>query len=486
MRGTSGWMVVGGALVGLGACLAPLPPPIGALLAILGVAFLAEVSTWGDGVLRRLWLAVLVTAGYALATVWMVPTLGDRFGAVEAVGLWLLLAAYGGGWVFVALWAASLVRMARPSLDLAMLPLSWAMAEMVRAEALGGYDWPVLGQVIVGLPGDRAIFATVGVHGASALVVTAAVVLRSASQASWGRRIERAVWRIGAVSLGVIALVIALTPNVGPTVETRVGLARNSEGLFDLRWTEGLALVVAPEGALGAVASEGLALLPPGAPALAGAMSQCRTQGRRRCVRNTVISIGHSGSLGPRVHKQRLVPFWEGDFLGWPAHPGRVMLPAGPHESGVVPLGILRAGVLICYEVVAGAEARARVRAGAEILVNPSSDAWARSAWPADQLIRTARLRAMETGRPVVRASDVGPSGHADVWGRWHHAAADEAAVIVVERPVPTVETLIVASPSAATALVLLLALMPLFMTLAASRSSARESSARPALSESE
>jgi apolipoprotein N-acyltransferase len=62
--------------------------------------------------------------------------------------------------------------------------------------------------------------------------------------------------------------------------------------------------------------------------------------------------------------------------------------------------------------------ARARVREGAEILVNPSNDSWSRHPKFTGQWFDIVRFRAIETRRYLVRASTSGPSAVIDPWGR--------------------------------------------------------------------
>jgi apolipoprotein N-acyltransferase len=96
----------------------------------------------------------------------------------------------------------------------------------------------------------------------------------------------------------------------------------------------------------------------------------------------------------PFVH--RLVPA-AGDFAA-----GSKL---GPLEIPGTP-----AGVLICYEVIFPELARAQVEKGARILLNLTNDAWfGRTSAPYQHLSMSV-FRAVENGRPLVRAANTGIS----------------------------------------------------------------------------
>jgi len=77
-------------------------------------------------------------------------------------------------------------------------------------------------------------------------------------------------------------------------------------------------------------------------------------------------------------------------------------------DTGVVQAGGISYGSLICYESLFPEEARARVLNGAEVLVNVTNDAWYGTTPAAWQHFQAARMRAVETGRYVLRAANTG------------------------------------------------------------------------------
>ena len=115
----------------------------------------------------------------------------------------------------------------------------------------------------------------------------------------------------------------------------------------------------------------------------------------------------------PVYDKRHLLPFVERQ----PLRPED-----GPYLRGGDALPVAtdgaRVGVLICYEVIDPALARAAVDAGANLLLNLSNDSWfAAGAGPA-QHYAIARFRAVENRVALLRATNSGVSGAFDPNGR--------------------------------------------------------------------
>lgn len=77
-------------------------------------------------------------------------------------------------------------------------------------------------------------------------------------------------------------------------------------------------------------------------------------------------------------------------------------------DAGVVHVRGISYGSLICYESLFPEEARHRVLNGAQVLVNITNDAWYGTTPAAWQHFQAARMRAVETGRYVLRAANTG------------------------------------------------------------------------------
>jgi apolipoprotein N-acyltransferase len=137
-------------------------------------------------------------------------------------------------------------------------------------------------------------------------------------------------------------------------------------------------------------------------------------------VRYNSAHLVHPGHGLESYHKRNLVPLAE----IWPARlpligsppPDLAGLSAGT-EATVFPLGESAFGVLICFEITDAAGARTLAQRGARFIVNLTNDAWfATSGRPPH--LPWAAVRAVESGLPVVRAANAGPSAVFDRFGR--------------------------------------------------------------------
>lgn len=121
--------------------------------------------------------------------------------------------------------------------------------------------------------------------------------------------------------------------------------------------------------------------------------------------------------------KRHLVPFGEyvplRDTLGGALD--FVGVPLGDFDAGssAAPLALkgTRIGVSICYEVTFGDEVAAALPQ-AELLLNVSNDGWFGDSLAPHQHLEMARMRALETGRPMLRATNTGVSALIDHRGR--------------------------------------------------------------------
>jgi len=131
---------------------------------------------------------------------------------------------------------------------------------------------------------------------------------------------------------------------------------------------------------------------------------------------NSVISLGVSPPA--RYDKVHLVPF--GEFvppgLGWIV--GALSIPLADFSRGTadqrpLPVAGQRVAVNICYEDAYGAEI-IRQLPEATLLVNVSNVAWFGDSLAPAQHLQIARMRALETGRVYLTASNTGIS--AAIW----------------------------------------------------------------------
>ena len=122
--------------------------------------------------------------------------------------------------------------------------------------------------------------------------------------------------------------------------------------------------------------------------------------------------------------KQHLVPFGEylplRDLVTFMARyiqiPMSDLSPGDPRQAPLSLAGHL-AGVSICYEDAFGEEVIKQLPA-ANFLVNVSNDAWFGNSSAPHQHLQIARVRTLETARPMARATNTGVSAFIDHDGR--------------------------------------------------------------------
>ncbi len=138
---------------------------------------------------------------------------------------------------------------------------------------------------------------------------------------------------------------------------------------------------------------------------------------------NSAYLMTPEGTVANRYDKQHLVPFGEYVPLSrWLFFVEKIVSGMGdfsPGQSGVTMSWTKgKIGVQICYEVIFPYLSRRAVRNQADLLVYLSNDAWYGKSSAPFQLFSMATLRAVETRRSVVRAANTGISGFVDPTGR--------------------------------------------------------------------
>ena len=136
---------------------------------------------------------------------------------------------------------------------------------------------------------------------------------------------------------------------------------------------------------------------------------------------NTILSLGSSRE---QYHKDHLVPFTEYLPMKWLlGNLVRFMqVPMSDFSQGgrdQLPLNVAgqRAGISICFEDAFGEE-MINLLPSATFLVNVSNDAWFDDSWAPPQHLQMARMRALETERPLLRATNTGMTAIVDAKGR--------------------------------------------------------------------
>jgi apolipoprotein N-acyltransferase len=164
---------------------------------------------------------------------------------------------------------------------------------------------------------------------------------------------------------------------------------------------------------------------------------------------NSVFAIDPKGRILARYDKAHLVPY--GEYLPMRPilsslglsrlAPGDVDFDPGPGAQTLDLPVIGKAGFQLCYEIIFSGQVIDR-RNRPNFLFNPSNDAWF-GAWGPPQHLAQARLRALEEGLPVLRATPTGISAVIDSDGRllrslpWRTAGIIDTRLPAPKPPTP-------------------------------------------------
>ncbi len=441
---TGRWRIASG-YAALGAAAAAGQAPLGAFwitLPALAVLFAVlprdgDARAWGG----RLWSA---GSGYFAASLfWII----EPFLIEPEIHGWMapfaLILMAGGMAVFWALAGWGAARLAQGRGRLVALAALIVALELARGHLFGGFPWAMLGHVLIDTP-LRALAAYVGAGGLSALVVGAALAV------ALGRStLSRGIAAIGAGTVLAVLWVwgaaqTALPPDRAQIVRLAQPNAMQSEKwsmdaaithfirLLDQTQAPALtapALVIWPETAVPFLLEEpgeGLTLM---ADALAfqgdGAKLAFGVQrGGGGRYFNALAVLDTDAQVTATYDKHHLVPFGEyiplADWLtGTPVAglAGQALLGYSPGPGPqVLDLGDLgRVLPLICYEAIFPRHARTTPRA--DWILQITNDGWFGDLTGPYQHLAQARLRAVETGLPVIRVANTGVSAVIDARG---------------------------------------------------------------------
>jgi apolipoprotein N-acyltransferase len=381
---------------------------------------------------------------FAAPTLWWLRPVG--------IGAWLALCVLTA--LFTGLTGPAVARTQRrwPRFWPVPAALCWVVAESIRSRVpFGGFPWarlafsqangPVLRWAAIG--GAPLVSAAVAVAG-TALAAGVLALVRSRPRRS------AAGWAVVVAAVPVAALAVPVPTGGQPdstgraslTVAAvqgnvpRLGLDFDSqrEAVLNLhvQATERLAarvaagtmpqpdLVVLPENSTDldplldteVAAKFDAAAKAVKAPMLIGAVLEGPGPDH---VRNAGLVWNAGGYAGVLYVKRQLVPFGEyvpfrAQLSGLITSLNRIPRDFAPgHATGAIPVGPVRIGDVICYEVAYDGLVRDDVRHGARLLVVQTNNATFGPA-EASQQLAMVRLRAVEHGRAAVMASTSGIS----------------------------------------------------------------------------
>jgi apolipoprotein N-acyltransferase len=437
------------------------PAPVAALL--LGIASVfgfAPFGAWGVSALAlaglfALWQRaarprVAAWLGYAFGlglfgggTSWTyvaLSTFGGMDPVLAAIGT-ASFCAYLALFPALAGWVATRLAPRDSSARLAIATGAWTLAEWLHSTGYPGFPWLDAGYAQVG--GPLVGYAPVGGVFLVTLAVAATAALLVYAASALERRSHLAAAAGGAAIVGLALVAIALSaiawtrPSGEPIPVSLVQGDIDQEFKFDPGYREKTLatyreladrakgrLIVLPESALPMFADEvptdlvsdlRATALRNGGDLLTGLFLFEPRQGNEDDDRyyNSVVSIGLAPTQIYRKH--HLVPFGESipakPIVGWLIR--RVLaIPLADQTPGPAyprPMEVAgeRVAVNICYEDAFGGELIRQLPA-ATLLVNVTNDAWYGHSLAAEQHAQMSAMRAIEGGRPMLRATNTG------------------------------------------------------------------------------
>ncbi|MGQ0501910.1 MAG: apolipoprotein N-acyltransferase [Panacagrimonas sp.] len=378
---------------------------------------------WGFGFghfASGIYWVVISTHVYGGAALWL------------SLGLATVLFAYLAVYPALACALASAARVWHSRAGWLCVAAFWLLGELLRGWVYSGFPWLSLGYAGLDMPAAR-LAPLIGVHGLSALLAFSAYALMRALGARGANR-----------SIAVLAAALPLAGGLlpAPTIWTQDVAGPMSVAIVqgnvpqDQKWdpartdavleryremtlaVSDAQLIVWPEAVPNATLDEVIPyfhdlrdqLGARGAALLAGVL----IRGDTGTVYNSMIALGAAHG---RYDKRHLVPF--GEYFPIPDWLRPVMvaldLPYGDISSGdadTLPRIEIHGqviGVSICFEDVFSDEF-ARASRAASVLVNATNDAWFARSSAGPQHLQIARMRALETGRWLIRATNTGIS----------------------------------------------------------------------------
>lgn len=456
----TGWPLWGPALAGAMQAASIALPGSGQAQAALQVlsltllaAGLAAIARNADGARSPLrqaawWGGLFATTWLAGVFWWLYVSMHEVGGMPAPLAVLAVLALAAALALYYAAASALWVALARGPLMQrtgwvsALFAAVWTLAELMRGRWLTGFPWGAGGYAHV--DGVLAAWAPwVGVYGIGALAAWLAMRL---ALAGWRLRalppllgLLAATWGLQALSPDFtrsagVASVQLLQANISQTDKFQA-----ASGVQDaLQWYDAQLrastqpLVVAPETAIPLLPHQlpegywsGLQrhFAEPGRPlALLGLPMGHQAQGYT----NSLVALGPQGLPAYRYDKSHLVPF--GEFIppGFAWFIRLMNIPMGDFRSGgwdqaSVAWQGQRLAPNICYEDLFGEELAARFKVPAwapTALVNVSNIAWFGDTLAVDQHLSISRMRAMELGRPMLRATNTGATAIIDHQGQ--------------------------------------------------------------------
>ncbi|MGO2343759.1 apolipoprotein N-acyltransferase [Vibrio litoralis] len=441
-------------------------PLLAAFIGATTTLAFAPFSYWPIAILSPFILLLLLDKqstkfGFWIAFAWGLGQFGtginwvhvsiDTFGGmpkIASVTLMSLLVAYLA--LYPALFGALLNRFFPKTTTQRLViaaPIIWLITDWLRGWVMTGFPWLWLGYSQI----DSPLNAYAPVSGVEAITLMLWLIAGSLALVAITRK-----WAYLAIPTAVFLVAFALNQVswVKPDPSTKTSFAL-IQGNIDqkMKWVPshrwptlmkytdisrdnwGTDIIIWPEAAIPALESDLPAFLhnldtaakANNSALITGVLSQ-DDMGR---FYNNVLTLGQNG-LGPydydtakRYSKHHLLPFGEfvpfGDLLR-PIAPF-FNLPMSSFERGnfIQPNLIANGRHLVaalCYEIIFSEQVRQNVTPDTDFILTLSNDAWFGNSIGPLQHMEIARMRALELGKPLIRATNNGVTAVTDYKGR--------------------------------------------------------------------
>ena len=402
---------------------------------------------------RRPFLLGLVTGLVAFAgTISWTSDVLAIYGGLNAALSWALAALLIA---YLALYPATFslaltTAVARGGIPaLALAPVVWVGTEWLRGTLFTGFPWVLLGYSQSDTLAPLQVASLVGIYGLSGLVActSAALAIVLAPGARTARRMTTAAalvvlvgagwawgsWRLGRgtllegppVRVGIVQGNVPQGQKWDPAyrdtiLERYLALTREvaARGVDFVIWPESSTPFVFERDALHTEVMRA-AVVRTGVPLVFGSD---QVVGPTEFY-NAAFVLDAGGEIRGTYRKMQLVPFGEYIpvrsllFFAQPLVEGFSDFSAGERLT-LLPVEAYRLSVAVCYEAVFPWLSLQAVRQGSQLLTTITNDAWYGTSAAPYQHFQQARVRAVETGRYLVRAANTGISGAVDPYGR--------------------------------------------------------------------
>jgi apolipoprotein N-acyltransferase len=398
---------------------------------------------WSSGVGRSALMGFLFGLGYfASGLYWVFISTHYYGGAPAAVGVFLVVALSLLMSLYFALAGALsgvMRNLPRSLWSLLLVPGIILMTELLRARLGTGFPWLSPGYALTDAP-VHDLIPVVGVYGVGSLLIAVAGALVLLVRGYLRERLlvlglfvatPFAVWAMPAAlswtQAADSAIPVAVLQGNIPQGE-KWQRERRSEILERYRKltseARGARLIVWPEVTLPALEQHVQPFIDD---------VDRRARARRQTVLLGVLAtpdgelynaVLAKGMDSGRYYKRHLVPYGEyfpvPDFL-LPLLKGVNLrysdFTHGPEAQTLIRVDGMAIGLSICFEDAFGYEIR-KALPEAGLLVNMTNDAWFEDSTAPHQHLQIARMRAMEAGRPMLRAANTGISAIISADGR--------------------------------------------------------------------